>query len=189
MSYKYQCDYCDHTSSLNSVVSHFLANHTDKLVSDNFKPEQTDLLITLIRTEKKGDSYKIFCCLGCNKFWGRENMAQKHSKSCPKKEEHIALYNKLKSMITNKVCTNENVIKLETKVKTLETKIGMLESELKDNEEGKLKYDALSLVLIEHLDRYTREKIGDILSNMQKEYDIDWYSELMTYREAIHEIA
>ena len=189
MSHKYYCKYCEHCSSTNSVVNHFLENHCDKL--DNHKLLQGikgNLVEIYIRSEKNEDPEPIKCCFGCKKFWARVTMADKHKKDCNMKQQHINKCKELKEKIIgndNEICADEQ---LKKKISNLESKIIQLEEQIKENEEGKEKYDVLSLILIEYLDRFTREKIADVLENLNLE-SIDWYSELLTYRESTKEFA
>jgi hypothetical protein len=197
MYHKYYCAYCDYSSSTNAVVNHILDHHTDKINRITLlNGIKGNLISILIRSQCNADPTNIFCCFGCKKFWARKSMADTHKKQCTHSIDHI---NKCKSIHelrttaepvqqpsenTNSVLIQE----LETKIKKLEATIKQLKYDIKDNEEGKIKYDLLSMTIIEYIDRYTREKIADILSsnensNIENENEIDWYSELITYRE------
>jgi hypothetical protein len=194
MYHKYYCAYCDYSSSTNAVVNHILEHHTDKINRITLLNGIKGNLISIrIRSQSNTDPTNIFCCFGCKRFWARKSMADAHQKECTHCTDHINKCKSIHELRSNTESTQlpptENVDhiriqELENKIKKLEKTINVLKDDMKDNEEGKTKYDLLSMALIEHLDRYTREKIADILSsNIENEYEIDWYSELMTYRE------
>jgi hypothetical protein len=203
MSYKYLCNFCDYSSSTNGVVNHILEKHSNRFEKPSLlKGINGDMMICLICSEKTKDPFNISCCFGCKKFWGRSNMTEKHKKECPKKKEHSdkckeILESKLNfnsnESTNNQLSNSSNNSELITKIKNLEKKIKELEEDNNDYKEGKIKYDALSLVLIDYVDSYTREKIADVLDSEIEDVEstnkIDWYSELVTYRESTKKFA
>lgn len=195
MSLKYFCNYCDFSSSTNAVVNHILEHHINKLESINLSNGiKGNLISSKICTEKSKDPDIIFCCFGCKKFWARATMGEKHKLSCNKKQEHSNICKKiLETYNETETLVNNYDIELLKKIEKLEKRVKELEEDNKENEEGKMKYDVLTMTLIEYLDRYTREKIADVLTyNMtegEKEHEIDWYSELITYRESTNHFA
>ena len=188
MTFKYLCTHCDYSSSTNAVVNHILEHHTDKIDDYKLKSGMNGNLITMyIRTETSDDPINIFCCFGCKKFWGRQSMAEKHKKECLKKQEHIDILKEIQKNRKTPIDACGSDKKLQDKIIFLENKIRMLEEELKEHEEAKIKYDDLSMVLIDSLKRDIREKLADRL--YVRAPNVNWNSELVTYRECIKDIA
>lgn len=189
MSHKYRCVYCEYLSSTNAVLTHQLEHHSNKLGKVTLQSGiKGNLVCSKIQSEQSKETTSIYCCFGCKKFWGRKTMADKHLKDCMNRELHITKCKEIMKQNEgiqeepNEGRTNEAVMKIGI----LEKRIKELEEELKEKEEGQIKYDILSMILIEYFDRYTREKIADTIhsdTRNETETEIDWYSELVTYHE------
>jgi hypothetical protein len=188
MAFKYLCTHCDYSSCTHPVVNHILEHHTDKIDDYKLKSGINGNLITMyIRSEKSNDPINIFCCFGCKKFWGRQSMAEKHKKECLKKQEHIDILKEIQKNRKTPIDACGGDKKLQDKIILLENKIRMLEDDLEEYKEAKLKYDELSMVLIYLSKRSMREEIANILCDRVP--NVNWNSELVTYREGIKDIA
>jgi len=179
MTYKYCCGYCDHNSVNQHYINHLIKKHKEALYNEKTKHtinaslKGKSLPVFTVKMVDDKDNHPIYICFGCNKFWGRIELATKHLRECCNKDRHLEVLKSLKP--TEEVIvegSTNDVIALQERIKTLEKDLKRCKDDIEINKDRLTAFDSLMDFFVEKKDEDFREDLNIKL----KEYNpsIDW---------------
>jgi hypothetical protein len=184
--------FCKYVGFSNRYINHLVTHHKEDLAVEKYRLSlqngvKKGMMIPLF-IKMEGGSEEIYrVCFGCNKFWGKITLCNKHIEDCDNSLKHKEICKSLLpiNQIVENTETNtqsDTAIKaLQEQIKKLEKQVQRLEREKKVAEEGDFKYDKLQSALRQIADDDYRDQVINVLNNNKEEddeFDINWEEEI-----------